>query len=424
MKSMFVFVLLLPFLALQGQNNTMLLKNIRVVDVKKGEVSEPTRLLVENGVIQAIGKQAGRGFTGEILELEGAYVLPGLINAHVHLGNDPDETWESRYRQLTYLVKHGITSVRDAAGDARILKKLQQQVQEGKVTGPDICYAAFLAGPSYYKGNDREKNMVVGLDTAYAPWLQCIRPGDDLNRAMEAARGCGATGIKIYGGFSREELIPLVEAGKKAGLEIWGHAALFPAKPIDVAEAGVEVLSHAYLLEWEGVKEELSDNLFENCEKFYSGIDHEHLDIPDFIAAMKKRNAIFDPTLFLCMENQMEWSALLVRQLYQAGVKICAGTDWIEDPSRPYPFLLDEIGLYVEKCGFTPLDAIRSATIVAAETIGMEHETGSIEKGKRADLLILNNNPLENIEHLKEIRMVIKSGQVITHQEYRTKRNN
>lgn len=415
MKSIFIFMLLLPFLSLQGQNNTVLLKEVRVVNVEKGTVSGPTQLLVENGMIKMIGDRAGRGFVGETRELAGAYVLPGLINAHIHLGNDPKETWESRHQQLAYLVEHGITSVRDAAGDARILKVMQQEVREGKVVGPDIYYAAFVAGPSYYKGNDREQNMVVGLDTAYAPWLQCIRPGDDLDRAMEAARECGATGIKIYGGFNREELIPLIRAGKKAGLEIWGHAALYPAKPIDAAEAGMEVLSHAYLLEWEGVKEELSGDIFENYNKFYESIDREHLDISALVTVLKEKNAIFDPTLYLCMENNMEWSARLVKQLYQSGVRVCAGTDWIEEVKRPCPFLLDEIGLYVEKCGFTPLDAIRSATIVAAEVIGQEKEVGSVEEGKRADLLILNDNPLENIGNLKKIRMVIKGGRIVKH---------
>lgn len=406
----FLFVAM-SFFPLKGQD--LLLKNARIIDVNTGVLCGNTDILVEKGRIEAIGAKAGKGFSGHIEDLAGACVLPGLINAHLHLGNDPEESPESRKLTLEYLLHHGITAIRDAAGDARILKDLQQSVRQGKIEGPDIYYAAFIAGPAYYKGNDREKNMVVGLDTAYAPWLQCIRPGDDLQRAMKAAKACGASGVKIYGGFNREELFPLISAARAEGLEIWGHATLFPAKPIDAAEAGMQVISHAYMLEWEGVKDTLSGDIFKNYELYYSKIDHEHLDISRFLAALKIQNAIFDPTLYLCMVNQMEWSAVLVKQAYQAGVKICAGTDYIEDRARPLPYLFDEIGLYVKECGFTPLDAIRSATLIAAEVIGQEKEMGSIEIGKKANLLVVADNPLENIEHLKNIKMVVKDGKVI-----------
>ena len=136
------------------------------------------------------------------------------------------------------------------------------------------------------------------------------------------------------------------------------HATLFPAKPWDVADAGVQVISHAYMLEWEGVSEELSGNIFENYEKFYDKIDHEKMSVERFLQAVKQKGLIFDPTLFLCMENKMEWAARFVKRANQIGVKICAGTDYINDLNRPFPFLFDELDLYVEKCGFYPMEAI------------------------------------------------------------------
>lgn len=415
MKIILIVALLLIGEIVKGQDNSWLFQNVRIVDVNKGSISKSTNLLVENGKIKEIGPKAGKRFTGERKNMKGAYVLPGLINAHMHLGNDPQESPEHRKSVLEYLLRNGITSIRDAAGDARILKNLQQQVLQGNIEGPDIYYSAFIAGPAYYKGNDREKNMVIGLDSSYAAWLQCIRPGDNLQEAMKAAKDCGATGIKIYGGFNREELFPLIAAAREEGLEIWGHATLFPAKPTDVADAGMHVISHAYMLEWEGVEDILSSDIFKNYELYYSGIDHEHLDISRFIAAVKKQHTIFDPTLYLCMVNDMKWSARLVKEAHQAGVKICAGTDYIEDLKRPYPYLLDEIGMYVEVCGFRPFDAIRTATLIAAEALGQENEIGSVERGKWADLLILDNNPLEDIENLKTIKMVVKKGKIIEH---------
>ena len=413
MKIFCLLILLMGVLSGRGQGQDLLLKNARVIDTGKERIGDLCDILIKKGKIEAIGQKSGKNFSGEIHDLKGAYVLPGLIDAHVHISNDPKEQRPDRVRHLEYFLQHGITTVRDAAGDARILKELQQAVRQGEIQGPDIYFAAFVAGAPYYKDNDREKSMVVGLDTTFAPWLQCIHPGDDLSEAMKAAVECGATGIKIYGGFKREELFPLIWAARQEGLKIWGHAALFPAKPIDVAEAGMEVISHAYLLEWEGVQDTLSDDFFKNHELYYPKIDHDKLDLSRFIEAVKKQGNIFDPTLYLCMVNGMEWSAKLVKQAHQAGVKICAGTDYISDLSRDYPFLFDEIGLYVGTCGFTPWEAIRSATIIAAEVMGIEHEVGSVEKGKKANLLIVSDNPLENIEHLKSIRMVVKNGKVV-----------
>ncbi len=405
-----LFFLFLTLTIWQGQSQDLLLRNVRILDFGKGEFSEPTQLLIENGKIKAIRPRIKPTHSVETLDLRGAYAIPGLIDAHVHLSNDPKESRADRIRHLEYFLQHGITTIRDAAGDARILKDLQNGVRTGEIAGPDIHYAAFIAGPPYYKDNDREKNMVAGLDTPFAPWLQCIQPGADLHQAMKAAKNCGATGIKIYGGFTREELFSLVKAAKAEGLKIWGHAALFPAKPRDVADAGMEVISHAYLLEWENVPEPLSEDFFKNYELFYSKIDHQHIHSLPFITAVKKQGAIFDPTLYLCMVNNMEWSADIVKKAYQADVKICAGTDYINDLSRAYPFLFDEITLYVNQCGFTPLDALRSATLIAAEALGIEKETGSLTLGKQADLLILNDNPLRNIENLKSIHLIIKHG--------------
>ena len=198
---------------------------------------------------------------------------------------------------------------------------------------------------------------------------------------MEDAKEWGCTGVKIYGGFDRETLLPVVRKAKEHGLQVWGHATLFPAKPWDVADAGVQVISHAYMLEWEGVSEELSGNIFENYEKFYDKIDHNKISVERFLQTVKSKGLIFDPTLFLCMENKMDWSARFVGRANQIGVKICAGTDYINDLNRPFPFIFDELDLYVEKCGFYPMEAIFTVTKVAAEALGVADKVGSVEIG-------------------------------------------
>ena len=415
MRTVYCIVSILLLLHIEGwaQREAIILKNVNIVDVVEGSIHKGQDVVMKGGIIQAIGKDVGTGIAGEVKDLAGMYVMPGLIDAHVHIANDPKETQDDRAKHLKYFLRHGITSIRDAAGDARVLRDLKEGVQQGKYEGPDIYYATFMAGPAYFEGNDREKSMVEGCPEPYAPWMQCIRPDSDLDQVMKEAKEWGCTGVKIYGGFAREALLPIVRKAKEPGLQVWGHATLFPAKPWDVADAGVQVISHAYMLEWEGVSEELSGSIFENYEKFYSKIDHEKMSVERFLQTVKQKGLIFDPTLFLCMENKMEWAARFVKRANQIGLKICAGTDYINDLNRPFPFLFDELDLYVEKCGFYPMEAIFTVTKVAAEALGIGDKVGTVEVGKQADLLILPENPYDDIKALRKIQEVIKQGVVL-----------
>ena len=388
-----------------AQEKAIIFKNVNVVDVVEGNIRKGQDVVIKEGIIQAIGKNVGTGVSGEVKDLTGMYMMPGLIDAHVHIANDPKESQEDRAKHLEYFLRHGVTSIRDAAGDARVLQELKEGVQQGK-----YYYAAFMAGPAYFEGNDREKSMVEGWPEPYAPWMQCIRPDTDLDKAMEGVKEWGCTGVKIYGGFDRETLLPLVRKAKEYGLQVWGHATLFPAKPWDVADAGIQVISHAYMLEWEGVSEELCGNIFENYEKFYDKIDHDKMSVERFLQTVKSKGLIFDPTLFLCIENKMDWAIRFVKRANQIGVKICAGTDYINDLNRPFPFIFDELDLYVEKCDFYPMEAIFTVTKVAAEALGICNKVGTVEVGKQADLLILSGNPFDDIKELRKIKVVIKRG--------------
>ena len=393
-----------------AQEKAIIFKNVNVVDVVEGNIRKGQDVVIKEGIIQAIGKNVGTGVSGEVKDLTGMYMMPGLIDAHVHIANDPKESQEDRAKHLEYFLRHGVTSIRDAAGDARVLQELKEGVLQGKYLGPDIYYAAFMAGPAYFEGNDREKSMVEGWSEPYAPWMQCIRPDTDLDKAMEGAKEWGCAGVKIYGGFDRETLLPLVRKAKEHGLQVWGHDTLFPAKPWDVAAAGVQVISPAYMLECVGVSEELRVTYIENYEKFYDKIDHDKMSVERFLQTVKSKGLIFDPTLFLCIENKMDWAVRFVKRANQIGVEICAGTDYINDLNRPFPFIFDELDLYVEKCGFYPMEAIFTVTKVAAEALGVCDKVGTVEVGKQADLLILSGNPFDDIKELRKIKVVIKRG--------------
>lgn len=394
----------------------LVISNVNVVDVIDGRVIPGQDILIVNGRIAQISQMAGYGVKGEVVEGDGAYVIPGLIDAHMHIANGYEMTLEylpAIHPHLEYLVKHGITTMRDAGGDASILSALKRQVEAGEQLGPNIYYSAFMAGPEY---------MWHGMpadSTQLTPWNQCLAPGSDLNAAMTAAKECGATGIKAYSAMTKEFFAEVAAAAKRHGLKVWGHATLFPAKPTDVAEAGMEVPSHVYMLEWENVREPLEENIFANYSKeSYRSVDHENIDVAQFCEAMKRHGAIFDPTLCVSLYpmgggEPMPWIFKVLADVYKSGVKIAAGTDCINDLNREYPYLYTELDHYVNDCGFSPIDALRSATIIAAETVGAEQLVGSVEVGKKADLILLDGNPLEDFDNLKKRIAVVKSGRII-----------
>ena len=400
-----------------AQELPLILKNARVVDVEKGMILEPTDLIIENGCVKEIGKNSSKNTKGIVKDLSGMYVMPGLIDAHVHLSNDSKETKQDRIKHLEYYLKHGITSVRDGAGDARILKELNDGVSKGDILGPDIYYSAFMAGPPYFKDNDRESGMVEGWHEPFAPWMQCIYPDTDLDKAMRDAKEWGCTGVKIYGGFDREMLMRLSQKARQHNLEVWGHATLFPAKPQDAADACMHVISHANMLEWEGVADTLSSDIFENYKKYYEHIDRENMSVTHFLQTVKKNNLILDPTLYICIVNGMEWAARFVKEANEMGVKICAGTDYINDLDRDLPYLFDEMQLYFEKCAFTPQQVLLSATKTAAEALGVADKKGTVCKGKIADLIVLKGNPLNDIKELRNPQWVIKRGKIVKFQQ-------
>ena len=131
------YIIIFLSLMLNGnaQEKAIILKNVNVVDVVQGNIRKGQDIVIKKGIIQAIGKNIGERVSGEARDLTGMYVMPGLIDAHVHIANDPKESRESRAKHLEYFLRHGITSIRDAAGDARVLRELKEAYNRGNTWG-------------------------------------------------------------------------------------------------------------------------------------------------------------------------------------------------------------------------------------------------------------------------------------------------
>lgn len=381
----------------------LILKNVNVLDINKGRYRKGRNVAISQGKILSIDYGRKNWKNAKVVDLSGKYLIPGLIDGHVHVTAQTKNNIENTYSHLNYYLQHGVTSVRDASGDGASLLEAQRAINSGKRQGASVYFAAVMAGDWFY-------NRGINLHKEpYEPWRQLVTENTNLDSAMKEAKACGATGVKLYHSFDKVLLPKVVAAAKQHGLKTWGHVMMYPANPMDVASSRMEVLSHVFMLE-----NLLTDTLFFKRKTPLSYKDSviNTLDIKPFSDIMKANNSILDATL--CVSEERDpWIFTLLKKIYKEGVAINAGTDQIVDLKSAHPRLLDELSSFVDKCGFSTIDALRSATVVSARVIGQEKNIGTIENGKMADLLVLNGDPLNDIKELSAIHMVIKSGKIV-----------
>ncbi|HJU27164.1 MAG TPA: amidohydrolase family protein, partial [Rhodanobacteraceae bacterium] len=361
-------------------------------------------------------------------DLGGRYVIPGLIDAHVHLtGAEPDI---AHYRDhLRALLLGGVTGLRDMAGDDRLLAYLARQANTDEFESPDIFYVALMAGPSFLAEDARAQDASKGEPLGFAPWMQAVTAATDLPLAVAEAKGTGATALKLYANLPASLIAPITHEAHRQGLRVWAHATIFPARPSDEVDAGVDVISHSAYLVWEAAPRVPDDYRV----RAHGDFEHVAPDVPSIVAlldAMKKRGTILDATLRVFAEEAehhpqgvgkgiMPWSYAVTRLAHDKGVLIDAGTDSSGLPGGDQgpeqdalPAVHDEMALLVEHCGFTPVEAIEAATETGAMALGKAAQRGTITPGKLADLVVLTADPSHDIRNTRRIAFVVKNGRI------------
>jgi hypothetical protein len=223
-----------------------------VLDMAGDHFVSDAVLLVGGDRIIAAGRDGSVSIPkeAELVRLDGRFIIPGLVNSHVHLATlaNPREARAYLRRELY----SGVTAVRDMAGDARLLAELKREAAFDEIVAPDVFYAALMAGPSFFS-DARSHDASRGLTPGTAPWMRAVTPATDLTQAVAEARGTGATAIKLYGDLSESLVRAVTAEAHRQHLLVWAHAAVFPASPADVVAAGVDVMSHADFLAYEGM---------------------------------------------------------------------------------------------------------------------------------------------------------------------------
>jgi imidazolonepropionase-like amidohydrolase len=350
-----------------------------------------------------------------IYNLTGRYLIPGLIDTHVHVATDPsgEDSRVRTERRLRRALLGGVTAVRDMAGDVRALGSLQRDALLGEIPSPDIYYAALFAGPRFF-ADPRTHDASRGLVPGQVPWMRAITDTTDIHQAVAEARGTGATAIKLYADLSGAPARRITTEAHAQGLMVWAHAALRPARPIDVVEAGVDAVSHASLasLAMDSARRATALRAPAN-----EPLHIEDAGLDTLFSTMARRHTIFEPTLLVFADSPplFRLAGAIARQAHQGGVTIIAGTDTLGAAgpgSLTLPNLHRELELLVSVAGLSPAEALESATRDAAVALGAQSSRGTIEVGKLADLVVLRSDPLLDIRNTRSIQLVMKRGRV------------
>lgn len=419
--------LLFIVLSCAASAQTVLLENITLVDVKNLELKVGQTVALDGDRISAIYDTGSkkRPADSTALDMKGLYLLPGLIDAHVHHATEPEggDNATVTQQRLRALLRGGVTTVRDMGGDVRVLTGLKRQAELDLIQSPDIYYSVIIGGPEFFS-DPRTVASARGKTPGDTDWMRSVNAQTDFDALMLRTLGTGATGIKIYAKVPADLMPKLSAAAKKHGVRVWAHAYVGPAKPTDAVQAGVEVISHApdlaatVISSYENWRRKDLPVSEEVKKASFDGANYLPL-----LTQMKQQGTMLDATLTIFHQLQQrnlnaatiyQHGVLLTRLAHQQGIKIVAGTDYLTDKAGlDYPMVHQEMQLLVEQAGLTPLEAIQAATLHGAEAIGIADKVGSIDVGKKANLMILSADPTKSISNSRQISHVIKNGQFV-----------
>ncbi|MFZ5719138.1 MAG: amidohydrolase family protein [Pseudomonadota bacterium] len=399
---------------------TVLYRNAALIDGTGAPPRAGVSVLVDGERIAAVGEGLAAPDGARVVDLTGKFLLPGLIDTHEHLATPPNRRRaEASLRRDLF---GGVTAVRDMADDLRAVAELARASRKGEIPAPDIRFAALMAGPSFFD-DPRTVAVSYGFTPGTTPWMQAIDETTDLREAVTLARGTGATAIKVYANLPAGLVAKIAAEAHRQKMQVWAHAAVYPANPAQVIAAGPDVISHACSLAHQalGTPQSYQSRTPMDASPFL-GADNPVVAL--LLQQMKARGIILDATTSIYAHHDAlaaanpamkkplcsgPMSAALTRQAWQAGVAISAGTDWVAPYDDPWPTLHHELAA-LAKLGMPPLEVIRAATETAARAAGASDEMGVVAPGKLANLIVTTADPSADIENLKSLELVVKRG--------------
>lgn len=401
------------------------LADVTVIDGTGAPPRPHMTVVIRRGLIAALHPAGGRPLPrgARVLDAAGAYVMPGLIDAHIHLA-----TYERPPALLRGLLRHallgGVTTVRDMGGSVRRVAALAAEARPDSAPTPRIYYSAVVAGPAWFATYDpaRIRFWSDGHAPGTAPGVRMLSDTTDATAVVRAAAALGAAGIKVYADVPPGRLTALAAAAHRRGLRVWAHAVVPPTPPQAVVAAGVDVVSHADQLVWAAAPASTAVGDRDARRRLLRATAPGAPAVDAVLDAMRARGTMLEPTLLVmqlgtardgaapaALDTLPAWAVGATRRAHARGVPIVAGTDALGGET---PNIHAELQLLVRQAGLSPLEAIRAATANAARALGIADSTGTVAVGKWADLVVLRADPARDVRNTQTVRYVLRRGHV------------
>jgi imidazolonepropionase-like amidohydrolase len=416
------------------------LTHVTIVDVRSGALHADQTVVVEGNLIRSVGPSTSTKppQRARLIDCSGLFLIPGLWDMHVHLMFG-DWFPGAKEISLPLFIANGVTGVRDMGSELEIVQGWRKEIDAGTLVGPRI----FTSGP-----------MLDGPKPRFPSSIAITTP-DDARRAVADLKRRGADFIKLQSLIPREAVFAIADEAKKQGIPFEGHVP-DSVRASEMSEAGMKSFEHLIGI-FEGSSPAEDDFLKGNKTeaRFLETYDparaaslagllaRNHtwqcptlvwerggnlIDVTDFAKDTRAKYvpASWKTTTWKRFTDEitqgygndnlavrkkfLEKELEVVQLLHEKGVKFLAGTD---TPPGVYIFpgfsLHEELQQFVA-AGFTPLQALQTATVNPAQFFGMENRLGSIEPGKLADLVLLRANPLDDIANTQKIAAVVANG--------------
>ena len=378
-------------------------------------------VVIHNGRIVAAGPRSSVKIPkhANVIDAHGKTILPGLWDMHAHF---EQVEWGPIY------LAAGVTTVRDCGNEFEFITAVRDAIAQGRGLGPRLLLAGVVDGTGTY---------TIGVERVDTP--------EQARMWTDRYHAAGFQQMKIYSSVKLDELKIVADEAHRLGMTVTGHVPE-GLDAYQAIEAGQDQINHIdYIANI--MKAPLPESAT-RLDRYKAGanIDLESPEAKKALAFLKDHHTVVDPTLALMEfftattakppasfepgvskvapelaeqltdvgpptdrseigEKVFEKELAIVGALHRAGIPVVAGTD----QTVPGHSLHREIELYVQ-AGFTPMEAIQAATIVPARAMGLEKESGTIEKGKRGDLILVGGNPLDDIHQIRNVEYVITNG--------------
>jgi cytosine/adenosine deaminase-related metal-dependent hydrolase len=414
-------------------------RNVKLYDSDARKFRDGMTVVVTDGRIVAVGSAAKTDVpaNAEIIDGAGKTLIPGLWDSHQHYGDDSTGP---------LLLAQGITSVRDPGNQPEELMARKKRIDDGELLGQRIVPSLLIDGPGPYTA--QVAVVVHNLDEALA--------------AVHRAKDSGYFGIKLYGSLDPAYVKPMATLAHKLGLHVHGHIP-HGMRPLDAVRAGYDEVTHINFVMMQAMPDNIvatsnGMNRFVGTGRFAANVDVHSKMMTAYLDELARRHIAVDPTLvtfedlyvpergtlppadapyadtlppqvargFLSsamapepgltrerMRASFAKLQALIPELYRRHISVVAGTDGFGFE------LIRELELYVQ-AGMKPEYALATATIIPAQTFGVGAVSGSLAKGKLAELALIDGDPQKNIGDLRQVELVMRDGKLMKASDLRT----